>query len=497
MIIAVCFASTELFHFILADLYGNAVKEKFALNSADPADSKEILIKKALYHRQTDPEYQHLYAKTLYARANGEQDFSTARDLLRQAKEGSQRSLELNPREGNVWLDLAQICWWLGNFRGCEEELANAEGYFLQAVATDPNNGKFLYALVNYYLSSARSDGGATYLERLASVYAASYYPLKEHPHWSQTAREHFKSGLRTALANDLTVRQANSVLALMAAEEKDWRSAVAYTRESIRHQGSATSSQPYLDLGRYLLPLAEYDQAKDALLQGLKLSTNRQQVLENLLSPCLETGSFSLYVQLCRDTASFDGTVRNSLTFLLGKACFAYHRLDLAEAYLRESVQTHNRGEAHRYLAEIAERRNDWDTMELESQRATLLDPGKGYYQFLLARSLAAQKKYKSALEHLNQAIHNTASPQEGYFEMQGALCWSLQDYHGAVKAWQTAHQLAPENPRHLRKIAEAYWRLSDYCKAENYYVSALQFSPEDEQLRRELEQLKKEHNQ
>jgi tetratricopeptide (TPR) repeat protein len=420
VIVAFCYASFELYHFILADIYANSARQKMTLKQNDAGDS---LIRRCLLQHESDPEYQYLYAQLLYAQAKETQDLATAQDLLQLAKARLQQSLQLNPREGNVWLDMAQTCWWLGGFEGFQEELGQVEAHFLQAVAIDPNNGKFLYALVNYYLSSKRPDDWSTYLKRLALVYPNAYYTLKEHPQWSQTAREQFKAGLQMGLANTLTAQQANSALGFMAAEEKDWQNATVYTQEFIRRLGPAASPQPYLDLGRYFLQLAEYDQAKTAFLQGLKLSSKREQLLQDLLLPCLEAGTFSLYVALCQDTASFDVGVRNNLSFILGKASFAFDSLDTAKAYLRESLQVQERAEAHRYLAEIAVRRKDWDTMELESQRATVLEPGNSYYYYLLARSLEAQNKYDSALEAISQAIHYAQPPQESYFEMQGAL--------------------------------------------------------------------------
>ncbi len=493
ILLAFCLISIELAHLTLADIYASVAKQKLSANRYDTA---LLYLEQALVQNASDPEYQVLRAQLFYARAQETQDLVSSLNFLRAAKAGFQKSLDGNPGEGNVWLELAQTCWWLGRFDGYREELARAESSFLQAVATDPNNGKFLYALANYYLSSDRADESAPYLTRLALVYAHAYTTLRSHPQWSPKAREQFKAGLQTAMANDLTAQNASSVLAVMAVEEKDWQSAAVYTQEFIRRQGASASPQPHLDLGLYFLQLAEWDQARTSLHQGLKLSKKRERVLEDLLTPSLQAGAFSLYLDLCHDTASFDAGVRNKLAFILAKAYLAADNPEAAEAYLRQSLQIQERAEAHRYLAEIALKRNDWDTMELESQRATVLDPANSSYYGLLARALEAQKKYASALEAIERAISNAPQPQEGNFELQGALFWALKDYAGAIRAWSTAHQLGPENARHLRRIAEAYWKLYDFARAEQYYLAALERSPGDEQLRRALDQLRKEHH-
>jgi tetratricopeptide (TPR) repeat protein len=484
-------AGNRLYHLIVADIYASIAQQK--LQAKDYATAEQYL-NESLRHNDRSPEYHHLQAQALYAQAGGTQDSFVAEGFLRQAQEHYLKSVELNPHEGNAWLDLAQACWWLSGFPGFQREYENAESYFLKALATDPNNGKFLYAMVNYCLFTPEPDHCLPYLRKLAMVYPNAYQYLKTHPQWTDSLRQSYKEGLEVAAENHLTERHALSMLGFMASEEKDWGSAIACTEELIRRSGAETSSDLYFTLGRFCLQLPDHSRAKTAFLQALKLSKTREQTLQSILSPCIQANDLDLYLNLCKETATYDTTVRNRLSLILGKAFLQGNNLGEAQRNFQHSLQTRETAEARRYLAEIALSKKDWDDAEIQSQRATILDPKNSYTYYLFARSLEAQKKYKSALEAINEAIRYANPPQDGYYEMQGALCWALRDYEAAKEAWKAAHRLVPWNANHLRLIAEAYLMTNDLSNAEQYYMAALEFAPQDDALRTALESVRRQ---
>ena len=422
-LLLLCFfliASYRIYQLVVADIYASLAEKKF---EAKDYAAAEHYLSKSLLHNGSNPEYYQLQAQSLYARAGETPDSLEAEGLLRLAQEHFQKSAALNPNEGNAWHDLAQACWWLSRFPGYEGEYQNAESYFLKALGTDPNNGKFLYAVVNYYLFSPRPEDCLLYLRRLAMVYPNAYHHLKGNPNWTDPLHDSFKDGLKMGARTPLTGRQALSMLGFMAGEEKDWDSAIAYTEELITRSGADISTDSYLNLGRYCLQRPDQPRARTAFLQALKLSKTREQTLQSILSPCIQANFFDLYLDLCRDTATFDAAVRKRLPLILGKAYFQGNDMEEAQRYFQQSVQTKETAEACRYLAEIAFRKNDWDAAEIQSQRATILEPKNSHNYFLFARSLEAQKKYKSALEAISEAIRHARPPQEGYYAMQASL--------------------------------------------------------------------------
>jgi tetratricopeptide (TPR) repeat protein len=493
-LILLCFfliASYRIYHLVVADIHASIAERKF---EAKDYTAAEHHMSRSISHDDSNPDYYYLQAQSLYALAKETPGFRDAQGLLRQALEQFQKSVELNPREGNAWHDLAQTSWWLSRFPGYEGEYQKVEVYLQKALATDPNNGKFLFAMVNYYLSSPKPEDCLPCLRRLAIVYPKAYHHLKENANWTGSFRDSYKEGLKAAIENPLTGRQALNMLGYLASEEEDWGSAIAYTEEFIRRSGLDNPSDSYITLGLYCLRGQDQPQARAAFLQALKLSKTRELTLLSILSPCVQSNALDLYLDLCGETAAFDAAVRSRLPLILGKAYFQGNHMEEAQGCFQQSVQTKETAEARRYLAEIAFRKKDWDAAEIQSQRATILEPVNSHNYFLFARSLEAQKKYKSALEAVSQAIRHAQPPDESYYAMQGALCWTLRDHGCAIEAWKAAHQLAPQNADTLRRIAEAYRMIHDFSHAEQYYLAALELIPQDETLHADLEAVRKQ---
>jgi tetratricopeptide (TPR) repeat protein len=324
-------------------------------------------------------------------------------------------------------------------------------------------------------------------------VYPNAYWKLRENPGWSYEVKDRFRQGLQVAASNVLVRGEALSLLASMAAEEKNWNGAATYNEELIRSKNSRASSGTYLRLGRYYLNQKKHFEAKRGFLQALRTSEKPDRILTDLLWPYRRAGSLDLYIELCQEAARYDARVRRGLPLILGKAHFYNNELELAVQQLGRALLERETSEARRYLAEIAIKKRNWDVAELESQRATILDPKNSHYRYLFARSLQAQEKYESAMQAINQAIKHANPPRHHYYNTKGWLHWALRDYTAAQEAWLTGYQISPKNANYLIQIARAYQKLEDYSNTERYYLAALKLKPDDQQLRHELQAVRK----
>lgn len=457
-------ATVELYHFTLADIY--AVIGRNQLDSGQYKIAVSSL-QKSIRHTQSNADYYYLLGKSLYALAEQTQKAKDAFNSMSQAENAYREAVKLNPLEGNSWLALGQTCFWLCRFPGSERQYEPVKSYFLKAMATDPQNGKFLYAIAGYHLAIGQPAQAKPYLKELAMAYPKAYSLFKKTLWWSQNVREPLIEGLEEATKNPLTDSQALDLLASISAEQKEWITAARYTRELIHRSGNNPPPHQYINLGRYNLQLGNQEEASEAFRQALKFSRDRRQVLESLLWQCRESDNVDLYIDLCRKTAKWDWSVRSRLPLILAKAYFYDNNLELAHHYLRQSLDHKETAEAHRYLAEIALQRSDWDSAELESQRATLLEPENSHYYYLFARSLQGQKKHQEALAVIQQAIDRSSTPQHYYFSMQGAIYWQLGDYKAALFCWNRALELAPENDAYQGQIAKAREKLATNGKA------------------------------
>jgi len=487
---AAVWTTGQLYRYAAADIYASVGINK--LDAGDLSIATEYLYT-SLQYVPDEADNWHAYAEVLYNSAKAAKTKAAALRLLTKAQEAYEKSIQLNPLEGNAWLGLGYTRWWLSRFEGFENEYERVEANLLRALSTDPNNGGFLYAAASYYLSNGEIEKGLAHVERMASTFPDAYQHLRKTTYWSDEVRDSFKNGLKLASKNRRVGGNALTVLASIAADEEDWRSATFYTEDIINRFNKENSPGPYLSLGHYYLRLGRQEEAKVAFLQALRFSPEPERTLNNILWTHRQAKALDTYIDLCTETSKYDESVRRSLPLFLGKAHYYNNNLELAAENLRGYSKIQESAEAHFYLAEIASRQKDWDTAELESQICTVLEPENSHYHYLFARSLRAQKKFDSALKAIDEAIQNSNPPKHYYYNMRGWLHWSMGKHQLAVDDWEKGFEIAPENPSYPAQIAMAYKNLDNYREAERYYLAAIRLDPQSNRFRQELESVRK----
>jgi len=485
--------SYQLFRLTRAAFYSWMGSERLRVVAFDRA---YYYSKKSLGSGISRSEFYYNYAESLYGIAKESENQAVMRAFMQQAKEAYEKAAGLNPLEGNVWLGLAQSSWWLSRLKARGQEAAEVEPLFLRALSLDPASAVQLYAVVSYYLSSGQIEKSLPYVERLAVALPYSYVFISHHPQWSKVVREHFREGLKSPAARRLNERQALPLVAQMAAEDKDWAQAAESMTKLIDRFGAAAGNYAYINLGAYYLKLDKQDEAKNAFLEGLRLSGDRAGVLTNLIWQQRDEADTGFFEEIARQTAEFDERVRIRLSLILGKAYLLAGDLDAAEQAFRRSLQDRETAEAHGKLAEIALKKKDLDTAELESQRATVLEPEEYFYYYQLAWSLQLQNKNEAALEAMSQAIKYSKGQRAFVFYDQGLIYWKLGKRPEAVQAFETASRLDPNNVTYLVEIARAYQEGKNYEKAERYWLAALKLNPAEPRLRAALTEIRRLRN-
>ena len=102
---------------------------------------------------------------------------------------------------------------------------------------------------------------------------------------------------------------------------------------------------------------------------------------------------------------------------------------------------------EAYYWLARIAEREKDWDHMELNIQKATVLEPSNMNYRRMFYGLLNQLGKYKTAEREVGLMIQYSDTPSPRLFDERAKLRVKRQDYTGAVEDWNAAIRLAIPN--------------------------------------------------
>jgi tetratricopeptide (TPR) repeat protein len=134
---------------------------------------------------------------------------------------------------------------------------------------------------------------------------------------------------------------------------------------------------------------------------------------------------------------------------------------------------------DAYYWLARIAEKEKDWDQMELNIQKATVLDPSNINYRQMFYGLLKRLGKHETAQREIGLMIEHSDKPSPRLFDQRAKFRLKNKDYLGAVKDWKEAIRLAPRQASFYAQVAEAYIKLGDLSPALEYYKKAVKLNP------------------
>ncbi len=116
---------------------------------------------------------------------------------------------------------------------------------------------------------------------------------------------------------------------------------------------------------------------------------------------------------------------------------------------------------------------------MELNIQKATVLEPSNIHYRRIFYGLLNRLGKYKTAEREIGLMIENSDRPSPRLFDERARLRLKHKNYTGAIEDWKAAIRFAPNQAAYHANIAEAYEKLGDLSPALEYYQKALKLNP------------------
>ena len=149
------------------------------------------------------------------------------------------------------------------------------------------------------------------------------------------------------------------------------------------------------------------------------------------------------------------------------------------AQRILTDLNKQNPNAEAYYWLARISETEKDFDAMELQIQKATVLDPSNMNYRQMFLGLLKRLGKLDTAEKEIGLMIQNSDNPSPRLFDERAKLRRNRNDYTGAIEDWKSAIRLAPKNAAFCADIAEVYMKLGNLPLAIKYYQQAVQLDP------------------
>ncbi len=311
-------------------------------------------------------------------------------DLLIKAENHYQLSIELNPYDIDVLKGRAEVGFLLektGN------RSFNALPFFEQLALMTPNDVESHYSIAAYFHYKDFKERLLETVSHLIAIYPADYSRVKTKDFFSPDLKPAIKQGIESAIRNSVNLKQAYFAMGQFYRDEKNYTEAIAYYQKGLSDRTGRNSIHPYLELGRMQLDAGLTEPA----IKTFKAVANSFPASDGLIRRIYHIfktrKKFDTFLTFA-DRMGHVGVLSGDLGIYIAKARIELGLFGLARARLLQIIADKENPEAYSLLALIGEKEKDWDNMELNIQRATLLSPSNCKYYSIFAKALARQGK-------------------------------------------------------------------------------------------------------
>ena len=363
--------------------------------------------------------------------------------------------------------------------------------FFHDAIRLRPNGILYHYALARYLHQQKKTQSLMEIVTNLAKIYPPVYGYLKKETFWSPKFEEAVKEGLKQAIDEGISPRDAHTAMSSLLTGEKDWTGAISHYQKALAVEAIDNNSAHYLHLGRLYVANGQLEEAETSFFKALAMSQTREKDLEGLYGVYKGNGysedRYRFYERVSKNFA-----LSPRMDILLARSLIDLNRYNRAGRILDELNRKEPLAEAYSWLARIAEKEKDWDNVELSIQKATVLDPENSSYHMRFSRVLKRLKKVDRAEKEAGLAIKHSAKPSSGLFDYRARIRWSKNDYQGALEDWTSAMALEPKKAYFHARAAEAHLNLGQWSRAVDQYKKAIHLDPKNKTYQKRYDKLR-----
>jgi tetratricopeptide (TPR) repeat protein len=365
--------------------------------------------------------------------------------------------------------------------------------YFEKAIHLRPNGITSHYAMASYLFRHGNMEALIPIVRALAGMYPPVCSYLIKEPLWSPSVKEAVKQGLVDAINNHISMVSAHMSLSSFLAEDKEWPDAILHYQKALELEDDKISGKDYIQLGSLYLNNGQIKEAEVSFIKGLYVSTafeNTLQAIGHIYKNSNHRDEFFEFYQEVEQRF----ILSPEMHIISARYLIDLNQYRKAQRILMDLNRQAPTAEAYYWLARIAETEKDWDQLELNIQKATVLEPSNMNYRRMFYGVLKRLKKHETAEREIGLMIQNSESPSPRLFDERAKFRLSRNDCTGAVEDWKSAIGLAPQNAAFHANMAEAYIKLGNLSQALKYYKKAVQLNPSDKNYAAKYKKLKSE---
>ncbi len=474
-----------------------STEQKLAHNSLTAARSSLGLAEKWLGYSSDGVDEYRLQIVAGDFEFKAAKKSKNTRELLagmERAEEYYLKAATLEPVAVDAWFGLVRTTPLLEKlypFVKKEPHKRAALTYFDRLVELMPVNLYVQKLLTKYYLDRSMPDKVMDSVEFSVYLSPSLYYQLRQQPFYSLSMNSGIKKALKRRIEENIGVDECYKVLAAIEENEENYRAAAAFHEKTLEWLPPDQRSTWYYQAGRLYLKAGMAAKAEEAFLKSLK-TEKRPDRLRDIYRIYEYSKRFNEFVTFCNKAGQ--GGRDDIVKILSSMALIEMGKYDRARSRLLRVNSRKYLAESCYFQARIAEFLQDWDTMELKSQRATVLAPGNSEYYSIFSSALRRQKKYAQAEEAATRAIEVLVKPLANKYQERAWIRWERRDYQGAKEDWQSAVRYAPKTGWYHFRLAMVYEKMGELQNALIHIERGLLLQPDNaEHIKKRKELLEK----
>jgi tetratricopeptide (TPR) repeat protein len=266
--------------------------------------------------------------------------------------------------------------------------------YFKDAIHLRPNCIQYTLTLARYCHQTGHSQELLQVVQSLARISPGDVSGLEKEPFWSSEVQAAVKKGLQDAVEEKIVAKEAHRSLSQMLAAEQNWSEAILHFNKALALQ-KEISAGDYIQLGRLYLYSDRPEESIVNFINALTISPDKENsfaAITRIFDSRSHQHEFSLFYS---DIESHF-LLSPEMQIIAAKKFIDLKQLDKARRVLTAVNDYRPNGDAYYWLARIAEIEKDWDAMEINIQKATVLEPANEHYRnvFLQLRKRLGKDK-------------------------------------------------------------------------------------------------------
>nr|WP_319491750.1 tetratricopeptide repeat protein [uncultured Desulfobacter sp.] len=314
----------------------------------------------------------------------------------------------------------------------------------------------------------------------MTETFPSLYGKLKTEYFWSESLVSEAEAGLKGALVNDISTREAHQALADIYSQNGENDQAVSQYLKSLDIRSFTNTWRDYICMGRLQYLAGNINESDAWFLKGLQSTIDFKSTLNSLYYFFKHEEQLSEFIRFAT------GVEHELLNFpeidlAIARAWMDQENYPLAKARLLQLTEKSPNAEAYYLLAKTAQQEQNWDRMELMAQKSTVLDKDNSSYFFLFSIALHRQKKYSQAEDAATKALEKSKEENPWLFNLRAWVRWAQKKYELAAQDWKRAFDLESDNSGFAYRISLCYERVARFEEAQTYVTKALDLSPEN----------------